>query len=414
MKWDDLSRDTVGRLEGIGPRDLVVALPGCADRQAVSSAAATWSAVLSELPAAPRALLLHADPAAPADTDVAPVAHPGQIEIIYAPMTGAVRVDDVATRFSDTARSVLQIGRQLDAKAVCVFGTLPPDTAPAEIGGLLQPVLDGNADLMVPRFAAGPLDGLMTRGIVYPLVRALFGKRLHDPMAVNFASSARLAARFAGSPPRGRAHPTIWMANDAVCAGMNVGQAFTRRPEPGTEPGDLGTVFRIVLGSLFLDVEQHAAYWQRVHGSRDVPTTGAVPAASATPLPPPVDAARMVESFQQAIRSLVDVWSVLLPPASILDLAKLVRVPADEFRLPDDLWARVVYDVALGHKLRLINRDHLLGSFVSLYMAWVASWILQAGTGRDVNARQERLCVAFEQQKPYLLSRWRWPDRFSP
>jgi len=31
-----------------------------------------------------------------------------------------------------------------------------------------------------------------------------------------------------------------------------------------------------------------------------------------------------------------------------------------------------------------------------------------------VEARVERLCRAFESSKPYLISRWRWPDRFNP
>jgi glucosylglycerate synthase len=31
-----------------------------------------------------------------------------------------------------------------------------------------------------------------------------------------------------------------------------------------------------------------------------------------------------------------------------------------------------------------------------------------------VQKRLERLCVAYENGKPYLLSRWRWPDRFNP
>jgi hypothetical protein len=31
-----------------------------------------------------------------------------------------------------------------------------------------------------------------------------------------------------------------------------------------------------------------------------------------------------------------------------------------------------------------------------------------------VEARVERLCQAFEVSKPYLISRWRWPDRFNP
>jgi hypothetical protein len=29
-------------------------------------------------------------------------------------------------------------------------------------------------------------------------------------------------------------------------------------------------------------------------------------------------------------------------------------------------------------------------------------------------ARQEQLERAFEQNKPYLVQRWRWPDRFNP
>jgi hypothetical protein len=31
-----------------------------------------------------------------------------------------------------------------------------------------------------------------------------------------------------------------------------------------------------------------------------------------------------------------------------------------------------------------------------------------------VEERIERLALAYEAQKPYLISRWRWPDRFTP
>jgi hypothetical protein len=34
-----------------------------------------------------------------------------------------------------------------------------------------------------------------------------------------------------------------------------------------------------------------------------------------------------------------------------------------------------------------------------------------AGAGEQ---RLERLCQAFEASRPYLVSRWRWPDRFNP
>lgn len=103
----------------------------------------------------------------------------------------------------------------------------------------------------------------------------------------------------------------------------------------------------------------------------------------------------------------------MLPPRTIVDLKRLVDGPAAQFSLDDELWARVVYDFALGHRLRVLARDHLLRSLVPLYSGWLASFILQV---RDLGAeaaeqRIERVAAAFEAQKPYLISRWRWPER---
>ena len=37
-----------------------------------------------------------------------------------------------------------------------------------------------------------------------------------------------------------------------------------------------------------------------------------------------------------------------------------------------------------------------------------------AASAEAVEARIERLCENFETEKPYLISRWRWPERFRP
>jgi len=91
-------------------------------------------------------------------------------------------------------------------------------------------------------------------------------------------------------------------------------------------------------------------------------------------------------------------------------------VPADQFRMPDDLWVRIVYDFALGHRLQTINRDHLLRSLTPLYLGWIASYALQIETAGpvEIDSWIERLSRAYETNKPYLVSRWRWPDRFNP
>jgi glucosylglycerate synthase len=87
--------------------------------------------------------------------------------------------------------------------------------------------------------------------------------------------------------------------------------------------------------------------------------------------------------------------------------------PAANFKLDDELWARIVYDFALGYRLRVLAREHILRSLVPLYLAWFASFIVEVRDHDEdeVERRLERLCAAFEAQKPYLISKWRWPER---
>jgi hypothetical protein len=63
-----------------------------------------------------------------------------------------------------------------------------------------------------------------------------------------------------------------------------------------------------------------------------------------------------------------------------------------------------------------MNRDHLLAAFLPLYLGWLAGFALELGDPDPVNAerRIEALCLRFEAEKPYLIARWRWPDRFNP
>ena len=83
-------------------------------------------------------------------------------------------------------------------------------------------------------------------------------------------------------------------------------------------------------------------------------------------------------------------------------------LPEDEFALPDELWVAVVFDFALGYHRRVIDREHLLKSLTPLYLGWVASFARQTEneTAAQVEARIEKLCLVFEQFKPYLLNQW--------
>ena len=179
---------------------------------------------------------------------------------------------------------------------------------------------------------------------------------------------------------------------------------------------DLSQILNTVVGSLFSDVEQRAAFWQRSRPAREVSRFGDRAGVQGTP--PAADRidddeiGSLLETFRNGYRNLQEIWSLVLPPNSLVALKRLSVAPRESFALPDTLWVRIVYDFVLAHRLRTLARNHLMGAMAPLYLAWVASHVLAVQNGRGDDS--ESLARAFEADKPYLVSRWRWPDRFNP
>ena len=271
---------------------------------------------------------------------------------------------------------------------------------------------------MVPRYARRKLDGLLNLCIISPLTRALYGKRIHNPMGPDLGVSQRLFRPILNAEQKGGGggvHSLASLAPAAVCGNLQICEVHVGpRVYPAPDWANISSLLSAVLGPIFLDMERNAACWQRIRGSAPVRAVGE-PAFVAEDAEE-VDVRRMVESFQLGNRELQEIWSLVLPPATQLELRKLFRLPPDQFRMDDAVWVRIVYDFALAHRLRTISRDHLLKSMTPLYLGWVASYAreMQGAGPSAVEQRLERLALAYESAKPYLLSRWRWPDRFSP
>ena len=139
-------------------------------------------------------------------------------------------------------------------------------------------------------------------------------------------------------------------------------------------------------------------------------------AQDVTPAAVILDPKKLIESFCLGYKNLQPVWGAVLPPATMLVLKRMAAGQNGKFSFPDQTWVRTVFDFALGYRLRTMNRDHLLRAFTPLYLAWAASFAteMQEACADESEHRLEALCLAFEAEKPYLISRWRWPDRFNP
>ena len=302
------------------------------------------------------------------------------------------------------------------AGAVLILGPEAKSLSAAGLRALTEGTLEGGTDLVVPRYALPARMGLVNSAILYPVSRALFGAAPRFPLALDLCLSPRMLERLATLAQRFTAtnqpDALLWPVAEAAVASYSVAQVDVGPrvlPQPGAP--DLNWLLAHVAGSLFADVDAKAAFWQR---SRVAQVSRPLSSESHAAAFATDEVQTMIETFRLAYGNLSEIWSLVLPPQSLFGLKRLSAMAVDQFSMPDSLWARIVYDFLLAFRLRTLNRGHLLGALTPLYLAWVASHILRTGAGTDPEGQIEALAATFETEKPYIVSRWRWPDRFNP
>lgn len=317
-------------------------------------------------------------------------------------------------------RVVFHAGQRLKARGSAVVGAEVSSLTPGWIGQLLGPVVDQGTDLVAPYYLRHPYSGAVTSGILYPLIRALYGRRIRYPLGIEFACSARLLERQLGSDwGRGRPGPLgleLRLLASAVAGGLKICQAVLgpRTVVSGDASASPSAALMAVLSQAFAEMERSTAMWQKIRGSTPVELIGIDDPSGIEPVL--VDRKRLLDAFRLGQQNLTDVWGPVLPPGTLVELKRMARLPDADFRMADRVWARILYDFSLAYRTRIMSRDHLMGALAPLYLGWFGSLHAEMGDSDTVRleARLEQLCQQFEAEKPYLISRWRWPDRFNP
>ena len=401
------------RIEEIGNADLVVGIFAPFSSAMFAALVSDIHESIARLSTNVRTVVVH-----PGEQDVEPR---DGIRVLAVPALKRNFSTDPVLAVGDAYNALFAVGNLLHARAATVVVSDLDTVTSQWIYRLVRPVLELDFDLVTPCYSHARFEGLLNSAIVAPLTRALYGRQVQHPLGPDFAFSGRFMSHLLGKASTGRkgAQPQsiASIAINAICDGFEVAQAGVGpRKYPPTDWMNQSSVLSSILGPVFYEAEIHAPFWQRLRGSQPIASFGERTEDARPDLGDSIDVFRMIESFRLAHRNLQELWGLVLPPGTLLELTKLARLSPEQFRMPDRLWARTLYDFALGHRLRVINQDHLIRAMTPLYLAWVASYVLEMGAADAASAdrRLEQLALAFEAAKPYVLSRWRWPDRFNP
>jgi hypothetical protein len=337
-------------------------------------------------------------------------------------------------------RTIFEIAAALEVQALVVVDSDLRSIGPEWIELLAGPILKGGYDYVAPLYARHKHDGTITNNVTYPLTRALYGMRIRQPIGGDFGVSGDLVRHYLAeghwTPEVSKFGIDIWMTTHALAGGFAVCQArLGAKVHDPKDPGaDLGPMFRQVVTTILRMAVANADRWSKVVGSHDVPAYGFERVVDPPPLE--INVLRLLTEFQGGAVALGDTWGQMLSAdtaAGVLGLAEeagrtaeLVRsalaldaggVPpttaamaaaAAGYAFPDQLWARVIYDLIITAREQPARLDAFVAALVPVYFGRVASAVIE---NRDLTTERaeesvERQAREFERLKPYLVNRW--------
>jgi glucosylglycerate synthase len=413
-----LSDEFVRELVAVGEVDLLVGIPTLNDAQTVGHVAQAAQVGFGKYFSRERAVLINADGGSrdgtpevfmncSMETSRGPLpSHPlrtiHRITTVYrdAPDPGAA------------LRTILAAADLLRAKAVAIVSGALTGVNPAWIDNLLRPIYKEKFDLATPLYHRQRFDGLLVRNLLYPMVRSVYGKRVCEPLATEFALSGRLASHVAEQEfwreAENVSSPEIWITTFALLGDFRVCQSFLGpkgHVEKDARQDFVGTLRRAV-GTFFRCMDAQESFWLSKTNSEPVPTFG---------FPYEIDLKsirfnrrRMLQMFRTGVTELASILQVILAEETFREIQELARLSDDEFRYSDELWVKSVYDFAGAFHRSVMNRDHIVQALAPLYRGRVGAFVIQnheASTG-EIDKAIENLCEECERLKPYLVGRW--------
>jgi len=301
----------------------------------------------------------------------------------------------------------------LRAKACAVVSPATSSTSPEWVANLLRPAFRDSFDFVAPLYSRHKFQGLLARNLLYPMTRALFGRRIRELYSDEWAFSNRLGGFCVNEdvwheePVRWR--PEAWMGISALTSDFRCCQVYLgeKPPPPDGAGPDLVEVLRQTVGSLFWLLETHQQAWMGRKGSEAVPTFGPDHAVTAETME--LNRTRMFDMFQTGVKELAPILQSILSPETLSSIQGIATLDQNSFRFPPELWVTMLYEFAASYHHSVINRDHLVQALVPLYRGKIYSFLTEfsEASATDMEAVSENLCLEFERQKPYLTEKWK-------
>jgi hypothetical protein len=309
-------------------------------------------------------------------------------------------------------RSLFEAAARLRVKACAMVDSDLRSITPDWVKYLIDPVLENGYQFVAPVYVRHKYDGTITNNIVYNLTRALFGKRIRQPIGGDFAISRDVAKFYTEQDvwetDVARFGIDIWMTISAITQDFRICQSnLGVKIHDAKDPGQhLAPMFRQVLSALFTMMEQHEHFWKAVQGSESLETFGFQ--GTLEPEPVDVNLDGMIDLFKAGFNQYAALWKDIFCEDCFREIERARGLDSSNFYIPTTVWVQILYELAATFHFWTYDRDRLLDLVTPLYYARVASFVRQSWEMTSLKAEElvEEQAMRFEEQKDYLIRLW--------
>ena len=112
--------------------------------------------------------------------------------------------------------------------------------------------------------------------------------------------------------------------------------------------------------------------------------------------------------FQNGVSQLAPILESILISETLKQIQGVSQQNEKQFRFPDELWAKTIYEFAASYHHSVINREHLLQALTPIYRGRIYSVVLedQRADAEQIEKKLEALCQEYERLRPQLVEKW--------
>jgi len=394
--------------EKITQADLVVSIPSYKEADSIAFPTEQASEGLVKYFSDKRSVIINCDNNSPDNTKEAFLNTPTKVPKIYISTPPGVKGK------GNNFRNLFQKVVELKAKAIVVVDADLQSITPEWIKHLGEPLFN-DFSYVAPLYVRHKYDGTITNGIAYPLTRALYGRRVRQPIGGDFGFSGELARVYLESDIWDESVANfgidIWMTTMALNQGAQVCQSFMGRPKihRAKDPAAaLGPMFRQVVGTIFCLTADFEPYWSQVKYSKPTSIYGFGLGEVEMPPKVDVDSDKLFERFLGGFDIYGSVWEKILSRDSHKKLLEIQGMKKSVFNFPTVLWAAILYDTAISYRDKVLDTDQMMDSLIPLYFGRTFSFVKKTKrmSTRQAEETIEEDCMTFEMTKPYFVKKW--------